>query len=131
MQAREADCNSRMLKKNVAEYERSLMQCRSTLSYDLLKKYKKRVEQMKNMEGAPHEYKSKLFPNPDKSQVDNWMPSDIYSRKQAPCGEKTSLNRYLSGTKSVANMPIHKSKVITESDRENCHQNMVINKEQE
>lgn len=33
--ARQADGNSRMMKKNIAEYERSLMQCRSTLSYDL------------------------------------------------------------------------------------------------
>lgn len=86
---------------------------------------------MKNMEDAPHGYKSKLFPNPDKSQIDNWMPSEVYGRKQAPASQKTSLNRYLSNTRSVPNMQIGKVRVRTDSDQNNAHQNMVINQEQE
>jgi len=67
----------------------------STNNVDLLRKHKAKIENRKHELIAPNNYKSKMFPSPEKSQLDNWMPESIYNKSKCHTENAKTLNGYL------------------------------------
>lgn len=92
---------SKIMHQAICDYEKKLMQGRSTQSYKLLKTYKVKIEQLKTEESQPRIlYRSKLFPHPTKSSIDNKMDMSVYSKTKEAKEQRQTLNNFLNNTRS-------------------------------
>lgn len=81
----------KLMHKAILDYERDLVKgSRTTNSQVLLKKYRNRCEQLKTEENQPKFYKSKLFPQPTKSSIDNKINPLLRSRTRVAKEERFS-----------------------------------------
>jgi len=79
----------KLMHKAITDYEKDLVKgTRTTHSQVLLKKYKHRCEQLKTEENQPKFYKSKLFPHPSKSTIDNKINPSLRSRTKVAKEER-------------------------------------------
>jgi len=101
--ARKNEVKSHLMKKQIYDYEKSVMKNRSNHSFDLLKKYKIRAEELKIDELKPEiHHKSKLFPQPLKSSIDHNMDMGIYQRTREEKAQRASLNCFLKKGRSMS-----------------------------